>query len=180
MRFELFRLKLTTLTIKICLYPGLAWADKDWWSSSSWTFLEQPQHFKPTPARYIRTERKIWFSRGIQDILTERVYDNTSCQEKHLSFHFSKGKTRTIKIPPSFGCFASLKMHKMHVRCKDANFLCNFFGNFLSRKWLNAFSENPAAVNSRSQNEKDNLLKLPPNQAASGLPISFYTGDFSS
>ena len=83
------------------------------------------------------------FSRGIQDILTNRVYDSTSCQEKHLSFHFLKGKTRTIKIPPSFGCFASPKMHKMHVRCKDTSFLCNFLANFHSSKWLNANSEEP-------------------------------------
>ena len=60
----------------------------------------------------------------------------TSCQEKHLSFHFLKGKTRTIKIPPSFGCFASPKMHKMHVRCKDANFLCNFFCNFSQQQMV--------------------------------------------
>ena len=102
------------------------------------------------------------FSRGIQDILTNRVYDSTSCQEKHLSFHFLKGKTRTIKIPPSFGCFASPKMHKMHVRCKDANFLCNFFAIFLSSKWFNAYSEEPHCSKFKKPKQERWFVKIGP------------------
>ena len=158
-------------TLKICLSPGLTWADNDWWSSSSWTFLEQPQHFKPTPAsRYPHRTKNLIFP------VAPRTFwqtEFTSCQEKHLSFHFLKGKTRTIKIPPSFGCFASPKMHKMHVRCKDANFLCNFFANFLSSKWFNAYSEEPHCCKFKKPNKKDNLLKLPQKSRSSIWPSYF-------
>ena len=153
MSFVLFWLWLTVTTLKICLSPGLTWADNDWWSSSSWTFLEQPQHFKPTPAsRYPHRTKNLIFP------VASRTFwqtEFTSCQEKHLSFHFLKGKTRTIKIPPSFGCFASPKMHKMHVRCKDANFLCNFFLQiFSAANGSMPTVKNPTAVKSRSQTRK--------------------------
>ena len=63
-------------------------------------------------------------------------------------------------------------------RCK---FSVQFFLQFFSAaNGSMPTVKNPTAVNSRSQNEKVNMLKLPQNQAASGLPISFYTGDFSS
>ena len=103
----------------------------------------------------------------------------SSCQEKHLSFHFLAKQEQSKSHQAS-----DALRHQRCIKCTwDAKirvFCAIFWQIFTAANGWMPTVKNPTAVNSRSQNEKVNMLKLPPNQAASGLPISFYTGDFSS